>query len=57
LVESAPEVIDETLGVLKTLNPLEVLAPCHCTGFRAQKIFADNLEGFKLFNTATTLKF
>jgi 7,8-dihydropterin-6-yl-methyl-4-(beta-D-ribofuranosyl)aminobenzene 5'-phosphate synthase len=56
LVESAPEVIDETLGVLKTLNP-GILASCHCTGFRAQKIFADNLEGFKLFNTATTLKF
>ena len=55
LIESAPEVIEETLKVLKTLN-LKVVAPCHCTGFLAQKIFSDNLEGFKLFNTGTTLK-
>ena len=55
LIESAPEVIEETLKVLKTLN-LKVVAPCHCTGFLAQKIFSDNLEEFKLFNTGTTLK-
>lgn len=56
LAESAPEVIEETVKVVKTLN-LKVIAPCHCTGFLAQKIFSDNLEGFKLFNTGTTLKF
>jgi len=55
LIESAPEVIGETLKVLKILD-LEVVAPCHCSGFLAQKIFSDNLEGFKLFNTGTTLK-
>jgi 7,8-dihydropterin-6-yl-methyl-4-(beta-D-ribofuranosyl)aminobenzene 5'-phosphate synthase len=55
LIESSPEVIEETLMVLKTLN-LNVVAPCHCSGFLAQKIFSDNLEGFKLFNTGSTLK-
>ena len=55
LVESAPEIIEATLEVLKTLS-LKVLAPCHCSGFVAQKIFSDNLEGFKLFNTGTSLK-
>ncbi|MFX1518299.1 MAG: MBL fold metallo-hydrolase [Promethearchaeota archaeon] len=55
LIESAPDVIKTVLEVLKTLN-LKVLAPCHCTGFLAQKIFSDNLKGFKLFNTGITLK-
>jgi 7,8-dihydropterin-6-yl-methyl-4-(beta-D-ribofuranosyl)aminobenzene 5'-phosphate synthase len=55
LIESAPEVIEEALKVLKTFK-LQVVAPCHCTGFLAQKIFSDNLEVFKLFNTGTTLK-
>jgi len=55
LVESDPETIKAVLEILNTLNPT-VLAPCHCTGFLAQKIFSDNLEGFKLFNTGTILK-
>lgn len=55
LVESDPDTIKAVLEILKILNP-KVLAPCHCTGFLAQKIFSDNLEGFKLFNTGTTLK-
>ncbi len=55
LVESDPETIKAVLEILNALNPT-VLAPCHCTGFLAQKIFSDNLEGFKLFNTGTILK-
>jgi 7,8-dihydropterin-6-yl-methyl-4-(beta-D-ribofuranosyl)aminobenzene 5'-phosphate synthase len=55
LVESDPETIKAVLEILNTLNPT-VIAPCHCTGFLAQKIFSDNLEGFKLFNTGTILK-
>ena len=55
LVESDPDTIKAVLKILNTLNPT-VIAPCHCTGFLAQKIFSDNLEGFKLFNTGTTLK-
>ena len=46
--ESTPEVIKATLEVLTTLDP-KMLAPCHCSGFRAQKLFSDHLEGFELF--------
>jgi 7,8-dihydropterin-6-yl-methyl-4-(beta-D-ribofuranosyl)aminobenzene 5'-phosphate synthase len=55
LFESDPRSILVVLEVLKNLK-LKLLAPCHCTGFLAQKIFSDNLEEFKLFNTGITLK-
>jgi 7,8-dihydropterin-6-yl-methyl-4-(beta-D-ribofuranosyl)aminobenzene 5'-phosphate synthase len=55
LFESDPESIETVLEILNNLN-LKVIAPCHCTGFLAQKIFSDNLEGFKMFNTGITLK-
>ncbi|MGP3666952.1 MAG: MBL fold metallo-hydrolase [Candidatus Bathyarchaeota archaeon] len=40
LEEASKERLEQTLNEFKKFNP-EVVAPCHCTGFEATKLFAE----------------
>lgn len=50
LVGSSPEVLQRTVEGLHRLG-VENVAPMHCTGFPATKLFADSFPGFAYFGT------
>ena len=50
LMGSSPEVLQRTVEGLHRLG-VENVAPMHCTGFPATKLFADSFPGFVYFGT------
>jgi 7,8-dihydropterin-6-yl-methyl-4-(beta-D-ribofuranosyl)aminobenzene 5'-phosphate synthase len=53
LVNAKPEVVQRTVADIKTINP-EWVVPAHCTGFEATMVFARELRGKFILNTAGT---
>ena len=47
---ASPVTLLKTMDGLKRLG-VEKVAPMHCTGFQATKMFSDRFPGFELFGT------
>jgi len=53
LINAKPEVIQKTVADIKGINP-EIIVPAHCTGFEAITLFAKEMPGQFILNTAGT---
>jgi 7,8-dihydropterin-6-yl-methyl-4-(beta-D-ribofuranosyl)aminobenzene 5'-phosphate synthase len=53
LVNAKPDIIDKTVADIKRIAP-DYIVPTHCTGFEAMTIFAKEMPGQFILNTAGT---
>ena len=53
LVNASPEVLRSTMEDMRAIDP-DYIVPAHCTGFEATTLFAREMQGAFILNTAGT---